>query len=147
MEELCGVIDKIVYTSPDRVFSVFKLLEKESGRHITVTGSLGVPTQGESVILRGCWVQHPRFGMQFKALFIEVAKPETSAEIQRYLSSGIIDGIGESLAEKIGKGARVCNEAEIEEMIRNSKGIDNTYIFMGAGSVSKLAHEIIDRLK
>ena len=53
----------------------------------------------------------------------------------------------ESLAEKIGKGARVCNEAEIEEMIRNSKGIDNTYIFMGAGSVSKLAHEIIDRLK
>ena len=45
MEELCGVIDKIVYTSPDRVFSVFKLSEKESGRHITVTGSLGVPTQ------------------------------------------------------------------------------------------------------
>ena len=44
MEELCGVIDKIVYTSPDRVFSVFKLSEKESGRHITVTGSLGVPT-------------------------------------------------------------------------------------------------------
>lgn len=81
MEELCGVIDKIVYTSPDRVFSVFKLLEKESGRHITVTGSLGVPTQGESVILRGCWVQHPRFGMQFKALFIEVAKPKL---LQKY---------------------------------------------------------------
>ena len=53
----------------------------------------------------------------------------------------------ESLAEKIGKGARVCNEAEIEEIIRNNKETNNTYIFMGAGSVSKLAHEIIDRLK
>ena len=53
----------------------------------------------------------------------------------------------ESLAEKIGKGARVCNEVEIEEMIRSNKETDNTYIFMGAGSISKLAHEIIDRLK
>jgi len=32
-------------------------------------------------------------------------------------------------------------------MIRSNKETDNTYIFMGAGSVSKLAHEIIDRLK
>ncbi|AOH39115.1 ATP-dependent RecD-like DNA helicase [Dialister pneumosintes] len=124
MEELCGVIDKIVYTSPDRVFSVFKLSEKESGRHITVTGSLGVPTQGESVILRGCWVQHPRFGMQFKALFIEVAKPETSAEIQRYLSSGIIDGIGESLAEKIvncfGKETLSVMDNDIESLLHVS---------------------------
>ena len=53
----------------------------------------------------------------------------------------------ESLAEKIGNGARVCSEAEIEEMIRNNRETDDTYIFMGAGSVSKLAHDIIDRLK
>ena len=62
MEELCGVIDKIVYTSPDRVFSVFKLSEKESGRHITVTGSLGVPREnllfyedaGFSILVLAC---------------------------------------------------------------------------------------------
>ena len=36
---------------------------------------------------------------------------------------------------------------EIEEMIRNNRETDDTYIFMGAGSVSKLAHEIIGRLK
>ena len=53
----------------------------------------------------------------------------------------------ESLAEKIGNGARVCSEAEIEEMIRNNRETDDTYIFMGAGSISKLAHDIIDRLK
>mgnify|MGYP000966460012 CR=1 FL=1 len=53
----------------------------------------------------------------------------------------------ESLAEKIGNGARVCSEAEIEEMIRNNKDTNDTYIFMGAGSISKLAHEIINRLK
>mgnify|MGYP000033825676 CR=1 FL=1 len=53
----------------------------------------------------------------------------------------------ESLAEKIGNGTRVCSEEEIEEMIRNNKDTNDTYIFMGAGSISKLAHDIIDRLK
>ena len=44
----------------------------------------------------------------------------------------------ESLAEKIGKGARVCNEAEIEEMIRNSKGIDNHLHIYGSRKCFKI---------
>ena len=53
----------------------------------------------------------------------------------------------ELLAEKIGGNVRVQTQQEIEEIIKNDKDSGNTYVFMGAGSVSKVAHEIANDLK
>ncbi len=53
----------------------------------------------------------------------------------------------DDLAAKIGNGVKVCTEGEIEEIVRKSSGNNNTFVFMGAGSVSKLAHEIKEKLK
>lgn len=53
----------------------------------------------------------------------------------------------ENLAEKIGNGVKVYTEKEIEELIKNDRNSNNSYVFMGAGSVSKLAHEIKNTLK
>ena len=101
MEELCGTVERIVYTSPDGTFCVLRMREKDSGKQVTVTGSMGVPSQGESIIVRGCWTRHPRFGVQFKGQSMEVSKPETSDEIKNYLASGIIEGIGSAMAGRI----------------------------------------------
>ncbi|MDO5088719.1 MAG: UDP-N-acetylmuramate--L-alanine ligase [Leptotrichiaceae bacterium] len=57
------------------------------------------------------------------------------------------DVSSENLAEKIGNGVKVYTEKEIEELIKNDRNSNNSYVFMGAGSVSKLAHEIKDILK
>ena len=38
-------------------------------------------------------------------------------------------------------------QEEIEDIIKNDKNSGNTYVFMGAGSVSKIAHEIANDLK
>ena len=38
-------------------------------------------------------------------------------------------------------------QEEIEEIIKNDRDNGNTYVFMGAGSVSKVAHEIANDLR
>ena len=53
----------------------------------------------------------------------------------------------ELLAEKIGGNVRVQTQEEIEEIIKNDTNSGNTYVFMGAGSVSKVAHEIANDLR
>ena len=53
----------------------------------------------------------------------------------------------ELLAEKIGGNVRVQTQEEIEDIIKNDRNSGNTYVFMGAGSVSRVAHEIADDLK
>ena len=53
----------------------------------------------------------------------------------------------ELLAEKIGGNVRVQTQEEIEDIIKNDRNSGNTYVFMGAGSVSGVAHAIADDLK
>ena len=53
----------------------------------------------------------------------------------------------ENIAEKIGNGVKVCSEGEVEKIVSNGQDKEGTFIFMGAGSVSKLAHEIKEKLK
>ena len=59
------------------------------------------------------------------------------------------DITSESLAEKISKKVQVCSEDEIKEIVVKSNETGNyngTFIFMGAGSVSNLAHETKEEL-
>ena len=53
----------------------------------------------------------------------------------------------ESLAERIGKNVNVCNEKEIEKIVIEDSKNDETFIFMGAGSVSRFAHEVKEKIK
>ena len=52
----------------------------------------------------------------------------------------------EDLAAKIGNHVKVTTEEEIEKIVEESKNSGNTFVFMGAGSVSKVAHNIVDKL-
>ena len=52
----------------------------------------------------------------------------------------------EDLAAKIGNHVKVTTEEEIEKIVEESKNSGNTFVFMGAGSVSKVANNIVDKL-
>lgn len=58
----------------------------------------------------------------------------------------IYDVSSKKLAQRIGNDTQVLKEDEIEELIIKNKNSGNTYIFMGAGSVSKMAHNIKDKI-
>lgn len=47
--------------------------------------------------------------------------------------------------EKLGTSVQACNEEEIEKIVLKAENKE-TFIFMGAGSVSKFAHDIVEKL-
>lgn len=100
-EELRGTVRKIIFSSDDGRFCVFLLEDKESRKNVTAAYRGPAPYAGQLVLLRGCWERHPRFGMQFKCSTLENTKPEESEEIKLFLASGLIDGIGPSMAGRI----------------------------------------------
>lgn len=52
----------------------------------------------------------------------------------------------EKLADLIGKNTRVYNEQEITQIVEENKNHKNIYLFMGAGSISKIANDIKNKL-
>lgn len=94
-----GVVDSILFTNPNNGYIV---LELDAGdKFITVVGLLGNIEVGEELALTGHYTMHPRFGSQFCADVCTRKLPETSAAILKYLSSGVIKGIGTTLAKRI----------------------------------------------
>lgn len=94
-----GVVDEILFTNPANGYNV---LELDCGdRFVTVVGLLGNVEAGEELSLTGEFTVHPRFGSQFNAEICTRKLPETSAAILKYLSSGVIKGIGNTLAKRI----------------------------------------------
>lgn len=103
-KQLChleGSVDSVVYKNETNGFAVLTL--DSVGEPVTVVGEIGNVEEGEELRLTGEYINHQKFGSQFKAHLCERALPSTCAAIQRYLASGVIKGIGPVLAKKIVK--------------------------------------------
>lgn len=103
-KQLChieGSVESVVYKNEANGFAVLTL--DIGGEPVTVVGELGNVDEGEELRLTGEYINHNKFGTQFKAQLCERALPTTAAAIQRYLASGIIKGVGPVLAKKIVK--------------------------------------------
>ena len=81
--------------------------------------------------------------------FVEALKLADKLILMPIYSAGeenIYDITSEKLAEMVGKDVLVCEKEEIEEIVKNNKESNEIFIFMGAGSVSKVAHDITNKL-
>ena len=94
-----GTVENVLYCNPDNGYTVLEL--NADGTLVTVVGEMGETEEGERLSVDGEYTTHPRFGMQFRAQYWERKLPADAFNIQRYLSSGAIKGIGPSLAKKI----------------------------------------------
>jgi exodeoxyribonuclease V alpha subunit len=101
MQIIFGLLEKISYHNEENDFVVAKLREKEKKELTTIVGNLSGVNPGESLKLTGKWVQNKRFGEQFKVESFEVTVPATLHGIQKYLASGLIQGIGPIMSERI----------------------------------------------
>ena len=99
-ERASGTVERIIFTSADDLYCVFKMALSDRLQSITVTGSVGVPLVGEEVEVTGGWVSHPRFGEQFRAMSLYRKPPTEAGAIRRYLSSGLFSGIGKVTAAR-----------------------------------------------
>jgi exodeoxyribonuclease V alpha subunit len=101
VKELKGQIERITYSDAESGYSVLRLRVPGAPELVTVVGNFISPAVGEMLELTGEWQQHPKFGVQFKASTSKSAVPSSLAGIEKYLGSGLVRGIGPSLAAKI----------------------------------------------
>ena len=68
---------------------------------MTVVGHAATIAAGEWITASGEWVNDRTHGQQFKARFLRTSPPTSVDGIEKYLSSGIIRGIGPAYAKKL----------------------------------------------
>lgn len=101
LETLEGVLDRLVYSAEDSDFIVARLVVRGVREPVTVVGSLPQPHPGETLTLQGRWQVDKKFGQQFRFETAQARQPSTVRGIEKYLSSGMIKGIGPEMARRI----------------------------------------------
>lgn len=102
METIKGTIERITFNNEDNGWSVIQVSPESAGKNnVTMTCTHTPLVAGSSMIFKGEWMIHPKFGKQFKAFDATEIEPESMKSIEKYLSSGLIKGIGKAIAKRI----------------------------------------------
>jgi len=96
-----GELANIVYANEDDGYTVARIRRKGEVQLTTIVGNLFSVNPGENLLLTGRWVNHKKFGRQFRIETYTVLTPATIDGIQRYLASSLIKGIGPVLAKRL----------------------------------------------
>ena len=94
-----GIVTKIIFFNEENAYLVLEL--ETEGERVVVVGYAANLCAGESVRVTGEYVTHPAYGRQFSACSIESVPPTSQAGILAYLESGIVKGIGKTLAARM----------------------------------------------
>ncbi|MBQ1538217.1 MAG: ATP-dependent RecD-like DNA helicase [Ruminococcus sp.] len=100
-ETIRGEVDSIIFQSDDGEFCVVMMVCGDE--LINVVGPLGNVDEGEELECTGYYTTHQKFGEQFRCQVCERPMPRSAAAIQKYLSGGVIKGIGPAGAKAIVK--------------------------------------------
>ncbi len=109
MPQIKGFVDHIIYQNADNGYTVLVLIPDEpvtdegleDPSEVTCVGIFPSISQGENVIVEGDFVSHDSFGRQLKMQHYEVVAPRSEDEQLRFLSSGVIKGVGPAMAKRI----------------------------------------------
>ena len=97
MDEIEVYADETVFRNDDNGYTV--LVVKSGKTRVSAVGIMPPIAPGEKLKLSGEWVEHPIYGRQIKVSGCEIEKPTTLSGIEKYLSSGMIRGIGPATAK------------------------------------------------
>jgi exodeoxyribonuclease V alpha subunit len=100
-ENLSGLIERVTFFNEESGFCVVRVKVPGNREEVTVIGSTASVNAGEWLAAEGWWVRDKEHGLQFKAITIRTVPPTTAEGIERYLSSGLVKGIGPILAKKL----------------------------------------------
>ncbi len=103
LSTLQGQIERVTFYNDETDFTIARLKVPGYRELVTVVGTLMAPSPGQVVRATGEWINHPKFGEQFKILRYTTLVPATVAGIEKYLGSGLIKGIGPVMAKRMVK--------------------------------------------
>lgn len=122
-------------------------LQEQEEENAVVTGLMLPTLKNVTYIFEGTWVNHPKYGKQFKAESY-TESVEGNENIIQYLSSGLIKGIGRKTAEKIvkkyGEHTLEYLDADIECLL-SVKGISKKSIekIKASYGLARAAQEVV----
>lgn len=99
-EQLTGTIEKVIFRNEDNGYTVASVARDEFALDIVVFSSPDIDSDVK-YRFEGDWKIHPKYGKQFIATNVQEILPEKVEDIEIYLSSRFVDGIGDTLAKKI----------------------------------------------
>ncbi|MBR1810095.1 MAG: ATP-dependent RecD-like DNA helicase [Clostridia bacterium] len=98
-ETLDCIVESVKFHSADSGYTVLDV--NAGGELVTAVGNFYEVGPGEELRLYGAWSNHAVFGRQFRVESFESKLPDSAASLLRYLSAGMIKGIGPKTARRI----------------------------------------------
>jgi exodeoxyribonuclease V alpha subunit len=100
-EVLAGLVERVTYHNAENGFCVLRAKARGHRDVVTVVGHAAAIAAGEWITASGEWVNDRTHGQQFKARFLRTSPPTSADGIEKYLSSGMIRGVGPVYAKKL----------------------------------------------
>ena len=100
-EVLAGLVERVTYHNAENGFCVLRAKARGHRDVVTVVGHAATIAAGEWITASGEWVNDRTHGQQFKARFLRTSPPTSADGIEKYLSSGMIRGIGPAYAKRL----------------------------------------------
>jgi exodeoxyribonuclease V alpha subunit len=101
LESISGSIERITFHSEENGFCVLGIKVNGQKPLVMVVGNLAAITVGECIQAYGVWDNSRDHGLQFKAQQLSIIPPSTVEGMEKYLGSGIVQGIGAHFAKKL----------------------------------------------
>src|SRR4051812_36223454 len=100
-EVLAGLVERVTYHNAENGFCVLRAKARGHRDLVTLVGHAATIAAGEWITASGEWVNDRTHGQQFKARFLRTSLPDSAEGIEKYLSSGMIRGVGPVYAKKL----------------------------------------------
>lgn len=121
---ISGTVNSIIFCNQDNGYTVIEV--DVGGNIITCVGILPAVSAGEMLEMEGKYVVHAQFGEQFQIQKVKISAPTSEEAIIKYLSSGLLKGVGVVTAAAIVKafGAKTLETIETSpQELASIKGI------------------------
>ena len=99
--ELIGEVGDIIYYNETNSYMIAEFDTEDE--QTTIVGYLPFIAGGDNLKVIGNFVEHKKYGRQFKVETFEKLMPQTVGALEKYLANGNIKGVGEALAKRIVK--------------------------------------------
>jgi len=104
MEKFTGIIQRVTYHNQENGWTVLKVSPIDRPYELkTVTVHQANVFAGATMEFEGEWVQHAKYGEQFKSHNTFERKPASASALEKYIGSGLIYGVGPKIAKRIVK--------------------------------------------
>jgi exodeoxyribonuclease V alpha subunit len=102
-EVSAGIVERVTFHNEENGFCVLRVKARGHRDLVTVVGHSATILAVEWITATGEWFNDRAHGLQFKTRILKTTPPTTAEGIEKYLSSGMIRGIGPVYAKKMVK--------------------------------------------